>query len=78
MPPLNVLYVCPVFRSNLVFCLFHSHGTAVSLSLPFCFLFSFSVVKSILCGSFSEGSLISSNEYFFLSELREYKSSLNE
>jgi hypothetical protein len=46
VPRLKVLYVCPVLRSNLVLCLFHSDDTAVFLFLLLGFLFSFSVIKS--------------------------------
>ena len=44
VPHLRVLYVCPVFRSDLVLFNFHSDGTADFLFLLFCFLFFF------LCG----------------------------
>ena len=61
--------MCSVFRSNLVFYLSHSDGTAVTLFLLFGFLFYFSVVKSILYGSFSADTLTLSNEEFLLSKV---------
>jgi hypothetical protein len=77
VPLLKVLYVCPVLRRELVLCLFHSEGTADSLFLLFGFFLSFSVFKSIICGSFSADTLTSSNKDLLLSEVSEEESSLN-
>ena len=69
VPLLKVQFACPAFRGNLfLFCL-HSDDTAIFIFLLFCLLFSFSVVKSIFCGSFSAAGLISSNEELLLSEV---------
>jgi hypothetical protein len=78
VPLLKVLYVCSVFCSDLVLLIFHSDGTAVFQFLLFCFMFSFSVVKSELCGSFNAETLNPSNEESLLSEVSELESSRNE
>jgi hypothetical protein len=71
VPTLKDLYAYPVFRCILVLFLFYSDGTTLSLFLFFGFLFSFSVVKSIFCGSFNAETLISSDEELLLSEVSE-------
>ena len=65
----KVLYMCPVLRNKLVLFIFYSDGTAVYLFLLFRALFSFSVVKSVLCGTFSADTVTSSNEELLLSEV---------
>ena len=71
VPLLTVLYACPVFRTDLVLFIFHFDSTIVYLFLFFSLLFSFSVVISVFCGSFSAETLISSNEELLLSEVSE-------
>jgi hypothetical protein len=71
VPPLKDLYACPAFRSILVQLISHSDGTALFLFLLFGFLFSFSMVKSVVCGSFNAETLTSSNEELLLSEMSE-------
>jgi hypothetical protein len=71
VPILKVLYVCPVFCSDVVLFIFYFDGTAVFHFLLFGFLFSFSVLKSVLYDSFSAQTLTPSKENFLLSEMSE-------
>ena len=59
MPLLKVLKAFPVFRINLFLFLPHSDGTVLFLFIFSGFLFSFSVIKSVLCDSLSAETLIS-------------------
>jgi hypothetical protein len=71
VPLLKVLNEFPVFLSNLVLFISHSDGTALFLFIFFGFLLSFSVIKSVLCGSLDAETLISANVELLLSEVCE-------
>jgi len=60
------LYACPIFLCSLVLFLFHSDGADPFLCLPFGYLLSFFIVKSIFWSSFNAETLASSNEELFI------------
>jgi len=69
VPILKVLYVCPVFRSNLVLFIFHSDVTAVFIFCCSASCFLYLWWKSIYYISFTADMLTSSNEELLLSEV---------